>query len=90
MRPDQQATLGLKRRVRASRGMFHHDAARYLKTIAALPTLADRTRESDCWIDLFEDRQRDRITSADIRAARDRWLTEPRATRTHFRSPRPR
>ena len=54
---------------------FAADAATYLKAGAAMPTIAERRRHVNEWVILFGDRTRTSITSAEIRAQRDRWLT---------------
>lgn len=77
-RKDQQATRRLARRTRAYAGTFEHDARRYLQAVKALTTYTDRAREIALWVHLFGRRDRDTITAADIRAARDHWLIEPR------------
>lgn len=78
-RADTKASLRLTRKQRAFAGQFETDARRYLKTIAALPTIKDREREIELWIAAFGTRRREDIRPSDIRAVRDRWLTEPRA-----------
>lgn len=72
-------------RVEARRGRlpddsstFADDAARYLESIAALPTIEQRRQHIDEWTRLFGDRLRSSIRPHEIRAQRDRWLTEPR------------
>lgn len=72
-------------RVEARRGRlpddsstFADDAARYLESIAALPTIEQRRQHIDEWTHLFGDRLRSSIRPHEIRAQRDRWLTEPR------------
>ena len=77
-RKDEQAKLRVTRKQRASRGTFEGDARRYLKTVRALTTYKERERHIGLWIEAFGTTPRDEITSADIRAVRDRWLTEPR------------
>jgi len=54
---------------------FLADADRYLETVAAMPQFSQRRRHIQLWAELFGDRQRASVTSADIRAQRDRWLT---------------
>lgn len=78
-RADEQARQRLAKRTRAHHGSFAGDAKRYLKLVAGLPTIKDRTREIAVWIGVFEGRQRDRITSGEIRAQRDLWATTPRS-----------
>jgi hypothetical protein len=54
---------------------FLADAERYLATVRAMPSWQERRREIRAWADRFGDQVRDTITSAQIRAARDAWLT---------------
>lgn len=77
-RRDEQAKLRLTRKQRATAGTFEFDAKRYLDAVAALTTYAERELEIYRWVTIFGQRQRDTITSVEIREARDRWLTEPR------------
>lgn len=86
-RADQQAASRVARKPRASRGTFEGDAKRYLQAVIALADYASRARDIGLWVQVFGTRQRDSITSADIRAQRDRWMTNPRATHpTHTRT----
>src|SRR5438094_3297791 len=65
---------------------FLADADRYLETVAAMPQIGQRTRHIRLWAELFGDRPRESITSAEIRAQRDRWLTVgPRRVRVKRR-----
>ena len=66
---------------------FADDAARYLESIAALPTIEQRRQHIDEWTDLFGDRLRTSIRPHEIRAQRDRWLTEPRIDQLGRRQP---
>lgn len=54
---------------------FAADATTYLETVRAMPSIADRRLHIQDWVALFGDRPRAEITSAEIRAQRDRWLT---------------
>ncbi len=49
--------------------------ARYLPAVAAMPTIAQRTRHMELWIAEFGDRPRNEIEPWEIRRVRDRWLT---------------
>lgn len=52
------------------------DIPRYLKARAAMPSLKDRTRELQAWIDVFGgDRRTRTLKSLEIQTVRDRWLT---------------
>lgn len=77
-RADTRAALRLTRKQRATSGTFAYDAARYLASVTALQTHAERTLHINRWVAIFGLRQRDTITSTDIRRWRDRWMTEPR------------
>ncbi|HEX2594741.1 MAG TPA: tyrosine-type recombinase/integrase [Rhizomicrobium sp.] len=73
-----QAKTHVQRSERATRGMFKADAETYLKAVRAMPSYKDRERQIQAWVAVFKKRQRDRITSADIRTQRDAWLMAPR------------
>ncbi|MEO8483112.1 MAG: tyrosine-type recombinase/integrase [Acidobacteriota bacterium] len=77
-RRDEKARRHLTRKQRATRGTFAADAKRYLASVTALTTFKERARDIGLWIEVFGTKARDQITSAEIRAQRDRWLTEPR------------
>ena len=65
----------------AEASTFAEDAARYLQSVAALPTIEQRRQHIDEWTRVFGDRRRSSIHPHEIRAQRDRWLTEPRLDR---------
>jgi len=79
-REDTKAASRVARKPRASRGTFEGDAKRYLAAVVGLADYASRQREIGLWVQVFKTRARDSITSADIRAQRDQWMTTPRAT----------
>lgn len=54
---------------------FLADADRYLEAVQAMPSFKDRVRDIRVWADLFGERPRAEIAAAEIRTARDRWLT---------------
>jgi len=54
---------------------FAKDAATYLEAVAAMPTIRERKRDMALWVTEFGATPRREITSAMIRAVRDRWLT---------------
>lgn len=54
---------------------FARDAVKYLQAVASMPTYKERVRDIGLWIAEFGATPRDTITSADIRAVRERWLT---------------
>lgn len=56
-------------------GTFAADAKKYLKTITAMKDHARRATDIQEWVDLFGTRRRQSITSQEIWAVRDRWLT---------------
>lgn len=66
----------------ASRHTFEADALAYLKKVAALPTITQRTKHLQLWMECFRGERRAKITSAAIRAQRDRWLLEGLAPHT--------
>lgn len=76
-RADKAAKLRTEKKQRANRGTFEGDARRYLRTVAAMPDIDGRTLHIEEWIALFGTRRRDSITSAEIRARRDKLMTEP-------------
>lgn len=55
---------------------FAADVVTYLEAVKALPSYTDRVRDMRAWLEIFGDATRQTITSAQIRAARDRWLTK--------------
>lgn len=57
-------------------GTLAADIARYLKQVAAMPTLKWRERDLDAWREKFGDVERSAITPAMIRATLHRWRTE--------------
>jgi integrase/recombinase XerC len=78
-RADTKASLRLTRKQRATKGAFSVDAKRYLAAVVALPTYRQRAHHIAFWVREFGDRHRADIESADIRAVRDRLLTQPRS-----------
>lgn len=54
-------------------GAFDQDAARYLLTVAAMPSYSDRKREIEAWVKVFGDRARKSITSAEIATQLHAW-----------------
>jgi integrase len=56
-------------------GTFTNDARRYLKTIAAMKDHKRRAVDIQEWVDRFGSRRRQTITSQEIWAIRDQWLT---------------
>lgn len=83
-----------KMRVEARDGRLHpdsstfaDDADRYLESVAALPTIEQRRQHINEWTRLFGDRRRTSIRPHEIRAQRDRWLTEPRTDQQGRRRP---
>lgn len=57
----------------ASVGGFSADADRYLKAVAAMTSIADRTRDVLAWAAVFGGRQRSTITAADVAAQLAIW-----------------
>jgi len=58
----------------AERGTFAADAARYLKAVAAMPTLKEREKHIGLRVAEFGNRARYSITTADVDAVLNRWL----------------
>jgi integrase len=54
---------------------FLADADRYLDAIVTMPTWKERKKHILEWVALFGERDRATITSTEVRAQRDRWLT---------------
>ena len=50
-----------------------------LRAVQALPTFKTRKNDIERWIAIFGTRQRDTITSTEIRGQRDTWMKQPRA-----------
>lgn len=59
---------------RGVRGSFASDAARYLESVAAMPTIAERRKHIDLWIAEFGTRARHTITTSEVDAVLNRWL----------------
>ena len=68
-------------RLQTDSSTFAEDAARYLESITALPTIEQRRQHINEWTRLFGERPRSSIRPHEIRAQRDRWLTKPRTDR---------
>lgn len=75
-RADQQITP------RAGAKSFERDADTYLTQVAALPTFAQRAVHIQLWVDALKGQRRSKITSAQIRGQRDRWLLDGLAPHT--------
>jgi integrase len=88
-RADTKAKLRLARKQRATMGSFAYDAKRYLAAVTALPTYKERKIHIEQWTAIFGTIDRSRITSAEIRAVRDQWLTESRGTHPKTKTPLP-
>lgn len=61
------------RRGRANSGRFIDDALRYLESVTAMPTFAQRSQHIHEWITVFDTQQRDTITAAQITAQLHTW-----------------
>lgn len=70
------------KRTRAGHKSFAKDAQAYLDKVTALPTYAQRVRHITLWAVAFAGQRRKKITSAEIRGQRDRWLLEGLAPHT--------
>lgn len=69
-------------------GRFEDDARAYLEAVRAMPSYSDRALHIEEWIAVFGSRYRDSITSDEIRAQLQRWLTDTREI-TYTRVPTP-
>lgn len=67
---------------KTARGTFEADARAYLEKVEALPTYTQRVTHLELWAAVFRGRRRSTITSAEIRAQRERWLLEGLAPHT--------
>ena len=67
---------------RSSRDSFAKSATTYLDKVRALPTFKQRKRHIGLWTEVFAGQRRKKITSAQIRGQRDRWLLEGLAPHT--------
>lgn len=67
---------------RAGHKSFQKDAETYLEKVQALPTYTQRVRHITLWAVAFAGQRRRKITSAQIRGQRDRWLLEGLAPHT--------
>lgn len=67
---------------RAGHKSFQKDADTYLEKVQALPTYTQRVRHITLWAVVFTGLRRKKITSAQIRGQRDRWLLEGLAPHT--------
>lgn len=77
-REQRRAELVLSTGAAPVKGSFADDAIRYLKSVRAMPTYAQRRQHIREWVAVFGAMRRGKITSADIRRQRDHWLTAPR------------
>lgn len=57
-----------------ARGTFTADAAKYLQSVAAMPTIGERRKHIDLWIAEFGARARHTISTPDVDAVLNRWL----------------
>lgn len=64
---------------------FAADAARYLKTVAAMPSYDDRERDINAWIAVFGVTPRGRITTAQIAEHLARWRKQWSASTVNHR-----
>lgn len=63
---------------RAERYTLRADVPRYLRLVGHLASADDRADHLDAWLESYGDVYRHRLTSADVLAARVRWLTQGR------------
>lgn len=69
----------------AQRGLFADDADRYLRGVAAMPSIDDRRRDIRQWVDRFGHRSRASITVDEIRAELHRWRATLAASTVNHR-----
>lgn len=69
-------------RLRPSRDSFTYDAQLYLTHVTALATYKQRVAHLELWCAVFGAKRRASISSAEIRAQRDRWLLKGLAPHT--------
>ena len=77
-REQRRAELVLRVGTRPARGSFVQDALRYLQAVRAMPTYKERRKHILEWAQVFKTKPRHKITSAEIRAHRDKLLTAQR------------
>jgi len=65
--------IRMRRPQKHARGTFAEDVATYLKSVAAMPTISDRTREISAWLEMFGDRPRWQIRPEHIRQQLAAW-----------------
>lgn len=71
----ESARTELRKSAPKAKTPFEEDVETYLATVAALPTIKERTRDMAIWAAVFGELKRHEITPAMIRAQRDAWLT---------------
>ena len=73
-RGDTKAELRKQLRHQPTTGMLAADAARYLRQVAAMPTIAQRTEHLQHWVDVLgAQTRRSSITPDQIRTVMQRW-----------------
>jgi integrase len=60
----------------AARGTFAADAEKYLRAVATMPTLKERTQHIALWVAEFGHRARHTIKTIDVNVVLSKWLTE--------------
>lgn len=67
---------------RSARGTLGADIDRYLRLVATMPSLKDRTRDLQAWKAVLGMRPRDKLTQADYRLVLQEWRLKPLAAST--------
>jgi site-specific recombinase XerD len=73
-----KAELRKRQADRPTRGTLAADAAIYLRAVAGMAGIVERTRHIDDWLAVLGHRDRDRITPVEIRQALEDWRVERR------------
>jgi integrase len=60
-------------KVRAARGTLAEDVARYLKLVATMPSITDRTRDLQAWVAVLGMRPRSQLTRQDYQLQLQEW-----------------
>lgn len=61
-------------------GLFRDDARVYLAAVAAMPSIATRTKHIEEWVEKFGQRRRDSVTAVEIAGVLNGWRTTPRTS----------
>lgn len=81
-REDQRVTFRQQPKTPATRGTLAADIQRYLKLVATMPSLKDRTRDLHDWCQVLGMRPRSQLTREDYRLVLNDWRLKPLAAST--------